>query len=375
MSLQRQKWRTRMFQSVFRKVSKLQRLPDKLTPPPFRLMQIGSAFWQSRALYVAAKLDLASTLADQRLTPAELASRLGADPDAIYRLLRMLGAMGIFEIGRDGRVANNALSEPLCMDSPVCVRHMVLMHGSPEMSRPWNETLEQGVREGKPPFSLCHGQEMFDYMDAHAEFDALFSKAMDEVEALGGDSFALAFDWSAFDRVIDVGGSRGAKSAAVLRRQPTLRALVVERPQVVEQARAWWALHGEPICRDRIAFVAGDAVTGPLPAAESARELYLLSAVLHGFDDATCVEILRQVGRAAGNTGAAIVVMELVVPESEVDLTSASFDMQMFMGTRGRERTLSEWKSLFAQSGVVLEEVVLLASFGRMLVVRSDSRV
>ena len=374
MSLQRRAWRSRAVQWAIGLASRLQRLPDKLTPPPFRLMQIGSAFWQSRALYAAAKLDLATTLANQRLTPTDLASRLGADPDAVYRLLRMLCAMGIFDIGRDGRVANNALSEPLRTDSLVCVRNMVLMHNSLEMSRPWYETLEQGVRGGTPPFVLCHGQEMFDYMDTHAEFDGLFSKAMDEVEALGGDSFAQAFDWRACDRVIDIGGSKGAKSAAVLRHHPALRALVVERPQVVAQARAWWSVHGDPLCRDRIEFVAGDALTGPLPAAESARDLYLLSAVLHCFDDATCVEILNQVVRATGNTGAAIVVMELVLAESEADLTSASFDMQMFMGTRGRERTLSEWQILFARGGVALAEVVVLESCWRMLGVRRDGR-
>jgi predicted transcriptional regulator len=64
-------------------------------------MQIGSTFWQSRALYVAARLDLATTLSDRRLSVADLSTQLDADQDALHRLLRMLSAMGIFEIGRD----------------------------------------------------------------------------------------------------------------------------------------------------------------------------------------------------------------------------------------------------------------------------------
>jgi hypothetical protein len=238
------------------------------------------------------------------------------------------------------------------------------------MSRPWYEALEQGVREGKVPFALCHGQEMYAYMDGHPEFDALFSRAMDEVESLGGDSFATAFDWRGFDRVIDVGGSKGAKSAAILRRNLHLRALVVDRPQVVAQARAWWSRQGDTSCKERIEFIEGDAVTGPLPAADGARDAYLLSAVLHGFDDATCVEALRQIVSAAGTTEAAIVLLELVMPERNADLTSTSFDMQMFMGTRGRERSLREWEAVFSQSGVALVEAILLAPFGRMLVLR-----
>lgn len=370
MSLQQQALRTRAFQWAMNLSTRLQRLPNRLVPPPFRLMQIGSAFWQSRVLHVAAQLDLATTLADQRLTLDDLAARSQVDPNALGRLLRMLAAMGVFEIDRDGRVANNPMSQPLRTDSSVCVRNMVLMHNSPEMSKPWYEALETGVRGGQVPFAVCHGQAMYAYMDDHAEFDALFSRAMDEVESLGGDSFATAFDWGAFDRVIDIGGSKGAKSAAILRRHLSLRAVVVDRPQVVSQARAWWSAKGDPRCRDRIEFLEGDALSGPLPAAEGVRDAYLLSALLHGFDDAACIDGLRQVGRAVGNTGAAVVLLELVMPDHGADLISAAFDMQMFMGTRGRERTHQEWQAVISRSGLVLEEVVMLASFGRMLVLR-----
>ena len=194
MSFQRQALRSRAFQWAVRLSNRLQLLPNRLAPAPFRLMQIGSAFWQSRVLYVAARLDLATTVADQRLSVTDLSSQLGVDEDALHRLMRMLSAMGIFEIGRDGRVANNALSQPLRTDNPMCVRNMVLMHNSPELSRPWYETLEQGVREGKIPFALFHGFDLYSYRDAHPEFEALFSRAMEEVEFLGGDGFAVAFD-------------------------------------------------------------------------------------------------------------------------------------------------------------------------------------
>jgi hypothetical protein len=46
--------------------------------------------------------------------------------------------------------------------------------------------------------------------------------------------------------------------------------------------------------------------------------------------------------------------------------------MQMFMGTRGCERTLGKWEDVFARSGVRLVEIVHLASFGKMLVLRPE---
>jgi tRNA C32,U32 (ribose-2'-O)-methylase TrmJ len=74
---------------------------------------------------------------------------------------------------------------------------------------------------------------------------------------------------------------------------------------------------------------------------------------------------------AGAGAGAAIAVMELVMPESRADLTSAGMDMQMFMGTRGRERTIDDWRRLFDRAGLALEEEVSLRSFVKILVVRA----
>ncbi|MDD3518739.1 MAG: methyltransferase [Chromatiales bacterium] len=368
MSLQKNAGAVRRFARAMKFGAWLQNLPNRMTPPPFRLVQIGSAFWQSRALYVAARLDLAGCIGDDTLDAATIAERAGADADATARLLRMLAAIGVFEETTPRHYRNNRLSAPLRSDHPQSVRAMILMHNDPVMSRPWYEALERGVREGATPFRLTHGRELFAWLDDHADSDALFSAAMDSVEALAGDSFATDFDWGRFERVIDVGGSRGAKSLAILKRHPHLTALVLDRPQVIDEARRYWSEHPTPEV-DRVAFQAGDAFDA-IPPARDERDVYFLSAVLHGFDDTGCITILRKLAAACGDGGARIVLLEMVLPEMGADLAAASFDMQMFMGTRGRERTLDEWRALFDRSGVTLDEVVGLRSFASMLVLR-----
>lgn len=350
----------------------LANVPNKLTPPPFRLMQVSSGFWLSRALYVAARLDIATVLGDGELHAGAIAERVDANPDATARLLRLLAANGIFAESTPGVYRNNKLSACLRADHPQCVRAMILMHNSPDMSRPWFEQLERGIREGVPPFRLAHGEELFDYMDHHAGFDALFSEAMDSVEALAGDSFATDFDWRRFARIVDVGGSRGTKALTILKRHPQLTALVVDRSQVVQEAQRHWAAHPVPEL-SRLGFVAGDARES-LPPARDARDIYLLAAVLHGFDDDGCIAILKNVARAVGVSGAKIALMEMVLPEHGADAASASFDMQMFMGTRGRERTLTQWQALFRHCGLVLEEVIGLRSFVGILVLRANDQ-
>lgn len=363
----------RLFAGLMRFAAWLQSLPNRMTPPPFRLLQIGSAFWQSRALYVACRLDIATVLGDSTLAADAIAMRAAAHPDATFRLLRLLAAIGVFEETAPRRFRNNKLSAFLRTDHPHSMRAMILMHNSEQMSQPWYEQLEQGVRRGAVPFALTHGQELFTYMDHHAEFDALFSSAMDCVETLAGDSFATDFDWGRFEQVIDIGGSRGSKSLAILKRHPHLKALVVDRESVIRDARRYWAGRADPSLLARLEFQAGDLLES-VPPATSAKDVYLLSAVLHGFDDDTCVQALKNLAAGCAETGARIAVMEMVLDELRADLASASFDMQMFMGTRGQERTLAEWMRLVERSGMALEQVVGLRSFGKILVIKTIDR-
>lgn len=368
MTLQMNALAVRLFAKVMKFGAWIQTIPNKLMPAPFRLVQIGSAYWQSRALYVAARLDVATVLGTETLSAADLAEKVGANPDALGRLLRMLAAIGVFDEATPMVFRNNKVSSHLSRDHRHSVRAMVLMHNSEAMTRPWFEQLEAGVRSGTSPFQLSHREELFDYLDHHADFDQLFSEAMDSVEALAGDGFATDFDWGKFKRVIDVGGSRGAKALTILKHHPELSALVVDRQQVIEEAMQYWSAHRTQDV-ERLSFEVGDLLQ-ELPAATGPEDIYLLSAVLHGFDDATCSLALRKLREAIGSTGARVAVLEMIVPEQGADIASTSFDMQMFVACRGRERTLAEWTSIIHASGMALEEVVGLRSIASLLVLR-----
>lgn len=264
MSLQKNTGAVRRFAWLMKFAAWLHAIPHALTPAPFRLMQIGSAFWQSRALYVAAQLDIATQLGDSAQHSSDLAAQLQLDADALGRLLRLLAAIGVFQETKPMVFANNNVSACLRSDHPKSVRAMILLHNADAMSRPWFEHLEHGVRTGQSPFVCGHGETLFSYLDHHPQFDQLFSTAMDCVEALAGDSFATDFDWRQFDRLLDIGGSRGSKAHTILTRHPHLRALVVDRPPVIAEALEYWAAHPDAICA-RMAFEACDILdTMPL---------------------------------------------------------------------------------------------------------------
>lgn len=367
-TLQRHPLRVKLFQRIADWANRLARLPNRLLPAPFRVMQMGTAYWQSRALFVAAQLGIADTLGEKVKSTAEIAETLSLDEDHLYRLLRMLASLGVFEECGERRFRNNRLSTCLRRDHPQSVCSIVLMHNSPEMSRPWYEELGPAMHSGEIPFARAHGDDLFSYMDKHPEFDALFSTAMKQVEALTGTAYLEDFDWSGFTRIIDVGGSSGSKSIAILTRQPQLQALVFDRPQSVANMEEYWHGRIEPGTLQRLQFCGGDMLES-LPAAESNRDLYLFVAIFHGMSDSYAGKVLANLRSACGQYRPTIVIADTVAQDQNIDPTIAAFDMQMLIGTRGRERTLTEWVALLQRHQFTLREVVDVRTFAKLLVV------
>ncbi|MCO5356699.1 methyltransferase [Acidovorax kalamii] len=354
-----------------RAIQGLQLWASRLTPPPFRLVQIGSAYWQSRALGVATELDVASQLGDDTLAIGVLAQRCNVVPDGLQRVLRLLAALGVFEEAQPGHWRNNRGSAPLRADRPGSVRDLVLLHQRPEMRAPWSDTLASALRLGRPAFEVSHGQPLFEHMATDPALEEAFAKAMAQVEGLTGTPWVDAIDWRAFHRLLDVGGSAGDKALTLLARHAHLHALVIDRPATVAAARFLRASETDPqrsAARARLSFHAADVRQDALPPASSAKDVFWLSALLHGMSDADALRVLQRVARAAAPVGATVLVMEAVRNEETADLAVSGMDLQMAVCTEGRERSLREWQGLFAQARLQLRERVPLPMLAEIMV-------
>ena len=365
-------FRVTLFNKLMSVANALQNIPAKITPPPFRLMQIGSLFWQSRALYVATKLELADALGDSEKSTLEIATALQLQENHLYRLMRMLASIGIFEETAPRVFKNCKTSAFLRKDNPKNVRAMILMHNSREMTEPWMESLEDSIRDGGVPFAKVHGVELFDYMDEHQNFDLLFSAAMDSVENLTGNLFLDDFDWGQFERIIDVGGSKGSKTISILESYPNLKAVVFDRPQIIEAAKTYWH---DKIAADVLAHIAfeGGNLFESLPSAQSNNDLFMFFAIFHGLSDAQCTQVLSNLKSAIGNYKATILFGDAVAEEIHINPTVAAFDMQMLIGTKGRERTPSEWKRLLENAGFDIVEIMNVRTFAKFIIAKPHS--
>jgi hypothetical protein len=307
-------------------------------------------FMVSQAVYVAANLGIADLVADRARPAAELADEARADADALYRLLRFLAGYGIF-VERDGGFANSELSE-LLQDGPGSYRDFALIFGE-EFYPAFAQTLRL-VRSGEPSFDTVFGAGWDDYLAAHPEKSTRFNRFMAAGKAMLAD-FLAENGWRGDEVVVDVGGGNGALLKALLERRPGLRGVVLDLPHVAAEARD--LLEGADLA-ERCQVLAGSYFDG-VPEGD----VYILSRILHGWDDERAIEILRVIRRTIPSHGRVLIADGVVAPPNEPG--EKLMDLLM-LSLGGRERTEEEWRELVHAAGLTLTSI-RTAPFGNVL--------
>src|SRR6185312_13923439 len=213
----------------------LYRLHQRLVPAPAAMMEMIIATWTSQAITVAAQLGVADALVNGPLPIEELAARVGADADALRRLLRALISKGIFRHRRDGRYELNSLAGTLCSDAPISMTWAAQFYGSREQRERWTLMLDS-IRTGSTVVPALRGKESFDYFAGQPELAQLFNQTMTSVSELTDGPVVAGYDFSAYPTIADVGGGHAPLLAAVLTGAPASRGIIYDLPQVVANA-------------------------------------------------------------------------------------------------------------------------------------------
>ncbi len=313
------------------------------------VMQLAMSRLVGHALGVAAELRVADQLAHGPATPEDLARAVGAHGPTLGRLLRALASFGVFAEDEQGRFVNTPQSQAL-RSGQGAVRARVALVAHPAVLRAW-ENLEHAVRTGGSAFERAHGEPLFQYMQHDQGFAEVFREAMAARSAVIGEAVVDAFDFSGVRRLADVGGGVGMLLARILAKNPTMRGVLLDLPEVVERAPEVLSSAGVV---DRCEVLPGNFFES-VPADCDG---YLLNGVLHDWDDARCHSILRNIADVA-RPGARVFVIEMMVPSGNRPHPSLLLDLQMLVVTSGgRERTRSEWSQLLGQAGFRLQRCV-----------------
>ncbi|KHO26360.1 hydroxyneurosporene methyltransferase [Mycolicibacterium setense] len=343
----------RLVRVVERARHHLYRLHQRLVPAPIAIAELIVGAWVSQAIQVAAKLRIADALANEPLTLNDLARRVGADPDALHRLLRALISRGIFRQQRDGRYALTSLADTLRADAPVSMAGLALFIGSSRYREHWS-LLAESVTTGKPSVPLLRGREFFDFLEQDSDFAALFNDAMTSVAELAEAAIVAGYDFSPYPTIVDVGGGHGGMLSAILAATPAARGVLYDLPDVVAGAPALLKLRG---VEHRVQIECG-SFFDDIPAGGDA---YVLKNVIHDWPDERAATILRNV-RAAIGDGATVLLIELVIPTHDRDFLGKWSDLEMLLQLDGRERNAVQYRDLLRHSGFRMTRVAQTAT-------------
>lgn len=317
--------------------------------PWFDMLNLINGFQVTQAIRVAATLRIADHLKDGARSAAELASLTESNADALYRLLRALAAVGVFHEGEDRSFTLTPMGDCLRSDSATPIGGWAEHVGNPHFWQAWGHLLHS-VRTGENAFQDLHGMDVWQYRFKNPEANTIFNRAMTHLSRGGAETVLGAYDFSSFRHVVDVGGGHGAMLAAILSACPQARGTLFDQPQVVADARSNLERRG---IIDRCTIVAGSF----FDAAPEGGDAYLMRHVIHDWEDAEAIMILKTCRRAMNESARLLLIERNVAPPNEQPATKFS-DLNMLVSPGGRERTQEEYASLFHASGFELARVV-----------------
>lgn len=309
-----------------------------------RLLELLAGKHRAQALSTAAALGLPDLLrAQPGASGAELAAALHCEASVLERLLRLLCGLGFAAEPEPDRFALTPLGATLCRDA---LGPLAEFAGAPEQWDPWSRLRQSLAAGAPPPFSATFGRGLYEFLAADAEAAARYDRAIDAFTRHEAACLEDELDLEQARRIVDVGGGRGTLLLALLRRWPHLHGVLFDLPHVVAAAGPRLAA----ACEGRASTAAGDFFAD-LPAGA---DVYLLKHVLHNWDDARAVALLRRCGECMADGGLVVVIDAVLAPDNRADLARL-LDLEMHVLTGGRQRRKPEWRRLFADAGLRLE--------------------
>jgi hypothetical protein len=317
-------------------------------PDPARLVSdLIRGAWRTLAARAMAELRLADVLVEPA-TVEEVAERTGTHAPTLDRLLRTLAAIGLLTYGQ-GRFELTEAGARLRSDVPGSDWGAMMMMPSPWTLETWQH-LPDAVRTGQPVFEDVHGESFWSYHRSHEEAGRIFDAAMAR-GAKDNEAVLLVVEeltQSEATTVVDVGGGTGRLLSQIVSQSPGLRGVLADQQAPVDQATDVFAAHG---VEDRCEAVVCDF----FESVPQGGDAYVLSNILHDWDDDQASTILERIHQASA-PGAGVLVLETLLPDEENGVGPESaqvrlLDLMMLLSFGARERSLAQYAELLENAG------------------------
>ncbi|MFZ5638797.1 MAG: methyltransferase [Pseudomonadota bacterium] len=213
----------------------------------------------------------------------------------------------------------------------------------------WSE-LEHAVRTCGSGFEKAFGESHRQYRARHAEEDIRMDRMHQAASRVDLYTLTRAYPWGAFRRIADIGGGTGTFLGGILKQCPALQGTLFDLERMLERAPEVLARYG---VHDRCRILPGDFFRD-IPGDH---DLYVLKAVLGGWDDDACIRILTGI-RHAMPPGSRLLVIEPLMGAGSAYARGNLVQLHLLVLYGGRYRGVDEYREMASRAGLHVSRVI-----------------
>ncbi|MBA3953942.1 SAM-dependent methyltransferase [Candidatus Dependentiae bacterium] len=309
---------------------------DQFIAQRARLIQLSGGFLVSRALQVFAELRIADHLKEgPHVIDDAFALQVGADRTMLYRLLRMLAGHGIVQQQEDNTFSLTPLGELIKSDHPATVANFLRMEDETRWRSYGNllDTLKTGI----PAFTSTFGENYFDYIAKDAGLQQRFDDGMHDISSEENMFIAQSLNFKDATTIVDVGGGTGGLLLALKQQYSSLGTTILfdYTNLTPEQHKL--------LKTQTITFVQGSFFDEQ--AIPAGKDIYILKRVLHDWDTAKCIRIVKRCREAMAPNSKLYIIDALILAGNNYHV-SKDIDLMMMTLFGGQERTQVEFEEI-----------------------------
>ncbi|MDA3953899.1 MAG: methyltransferase [Bacteroidales bacterium] len=326
----------------------LARFSKSLTPSNVAIIEMVQGFYVTKAIGVAAELNLAGHLKESEKSISELAILCNSHEESLYRLMRMLSSQRIFIEKKNRIFKNNRLSNTL-LDQQNSMRHMVI-HQVNGINWKMFEELDYTVKTGKNAAQKVLGMDIFEYLENNPDKNELYNQAMTNSSLMLSYAILSEYNFGKINTIIDIGGGQGILLAMILHKYKSVKGKIFDLPHVVEGAKK---IAEQYNVTDRLETIPGNFFKN-IP---KGGDMYFLKSIIHNLSDNQCIHLLKDIKEVLPENGK-ILIFEPIIETNNRYSFAKLYDIQMLVSrSGGKERTRNEFKNIINESGLKLKRI------------------
>jgi len=321
----------------------------KFTEPNIAIVEMIQSFYVSKAISVAAELNIAEHLQKGKKSISELARLTGAHKDSLYRLMRMLSSQGVFKEKKNHFFSQNRLSKTL-LNHRDSMRYMAMHLGNSINWQLFNE-LYYVVKTGENASEKILGMNIFEFLEKNPVNNKIYNTAMTNSSLMLSYAILSRYNFKKGKCIVDIGGGQGILLSMILIKNPNIKGVLFDLPHVIKNAEENFRNYN---LSNRIELMAGSFYE-TIP---QGGDIYLMKNIIHNLSNKQAVDILIKINNILPEKGR-ILIIEPVISDKNQYSFAKLFDIQMMVSQDGgKERTKEEYNQLINKAGLKLNKMV-----------------